>query len=387
VPPSKTGSYVVSLAALALGHLAVDLFTAIWPVYKTVAQLDLVRAGLIATAASFIGNGMQVVFGVLADRGFTKLLLVGGALLAGSVCLVPYTSNYTLLFVLVALTSLGSAAFHPSGTGAAGALSSTRTGMFVALFLAGGYLGYGSSQLLFTSVYRATGGATAILLPISVLAALALTRFAPPAVSRVLTLATWFRTVRAHASRLSLLFAVQVFAATINITLIFLLPDLLLSRGAPRWMIEGGGHLALVLGSCSALVPAGYASDRLGTRRVLLFVNLFTGILLLLVLWERLSPLAMLPLLAAFGACNSSNSVVCVAEGSRILPGQTSGVSALLMGLPWCFSAFGPVISASLAEPSSGGTPASALHWMALCIPVTLSLCLLLPRHNEKATG
>jgi FSR family fosmidomycin resistance protein-like MFS transporter len=57
-----------SLLALVGGHFAVDCCTGIWPVFKTLAHLDIVRAGLIATAGSMAGNGLQVAFGLLADR-------------------------------------------------------------------------------------------------------------------------------------------------------------------------------------------------------------------------------------------------------------------------------------------------------------------------------
>jgi FSR family fosmidomycin resistance protein-like MFS transporter len=371
---------LAGLAALAVGHLAVDCFTAIWPVYKTIAGLDLARAGLIATAAGVLGSSLQVVFGLLADRGWAKPLLLGGVVLAGAVALVPYASSYGVLFALAAATSIGSAAFHPTGTGAAGALSRRSTGVFVALFLVGGYAGYGLSQLLFTAVYRATGGATAVLLPIGVIAALAIARFVPARTARPIPLAAWAQGVRAAAGRLSVLFAIQVFAAAVSTSLIFLLPDLLQAHAAPRWMVEGGGHLALVCGACLALVPAGHASDRLGARRVLLFANVGAGVALLLVLRPGTSPALLLPLVWVFGAFNGCNSVVAIAEGSRIMPGQTSGVSALLMGLPWCFSAATPVIAGSLADPAHGGTPAGALRWLALCVPVTLTLCLRLPR-------
>jgi hypothetical protein len=370
---------LAGLAALAVGHLAVDCFTAIWPVYKTISGLDITRAGMIATAAGLLGSGLQVAFGVLADRGLAKVLLIGGVLLAGAVALLPCASSYGVFFALVATTSIGSAAFHPTGTGVAGALSSTRTGVFVALFLAGGYVGYGISQLVFTSIHRATGGATVVLLPISVVAALAIARFVRTPAARSISLSAWLGGLRAAAGRLGLLFLVQIFASTISVSLVFLLPDLLLEGGAPRWMVEGGGHLALVCGSGLALVPAGYASDSLGPRRVLLLTNLASGLLLLAVLRGGLGPSSLLTLLAVFGACNSCNSVIVISEGNRLMPGQASGASALLMGLPWCFSSLAPVIAGSLADHSRGGTPSGALRWMALCVPITLSLCLLLP--------
>jgi MFS transporter, FSR family, fosmidomycin resistance protein len=374
----------VSLVALACGHLAVDCCSGIWPVYKTIAHLDLAITGAIATTASMVGNGLQIAFGLLADRGYAKMLLVGGALLAGCITLVPYTHSYALMLLLGLGTAVGSAAFHPTGTGSAAALSRERTGMLVALFLAGGYVGYSLSQVVFTATYRSMHGATAVLLLVPMAGAFALWRFVPAPVATPLPLAAWARSVRAAAGRLSVLFAIQVFATAINSSLVFLLPDLLHARGAPSLIVEGGGHFALVLGGCLALLPAGLAADRFGARHVLLATNLLAGIAFLLVLHLDYSPFVLLPLITLFGALNCANNVVVVAAGNRLLPGQNSGVSALLMGFPWCFSSFSSVISGILADPTRGGTATSALGWMAFCIPVTLSICLLLPRRQTS---
>jgi MFS transporter, FSR family, fosmidomycin resistance protein len=375
----------LSLAVLAGAHLAVDCFTAVWPVYKTFAGLDLVRAGLIATVASMLANGLQVVFGVIADRGGAKVLLLAGVLGAGAVALLPYVSSYPAMFALVATTAICSAAFHPTGTGAAGALSQQRTGVFVAMFLVGGYLGYASSQLIFTSVYRATGGATVVLLPVSIAAAILVARLVPRAtVPASHSLAAWGRAVRGVARRLWPLFAIQVFAGGATMSVVFLLPDLLQTRGAPHWMVEGGGHLAYVIGACLALVPAGHLGDRLGARRVLVVTNLVSGVALLLALREGLSPAAVLALVATFGALNGCNPVIAISEGNRVMPGQSSGASALLMGLPACLSALAPVVAGSLASAARGGTPAGALRWMTLCVPATFVFCLLLPRRVSR---
>jgi MFS transporter, FSR family, fosmidomycin resistance protein len=377
----------LSLAVLAGAHLAVDCFTAVWPVYKTVAALDLVRAGLIATVASMMANGLQVVFGVIADRGGAKTLLLLGVLGAGSVALLPYVSSYPAMFALVATSAICSAAFHPTGTGAAGALTRQRTGVFVAVFLVGGYLGYASSQLVFTSVYRLTHGGTAVLLPVSIVAALLVARLVPRSTAPApQSLAAWGRAVRAVARGLWPLFAIQVCAGAATMSVVFLLPDLLQSRGAPHWMVEGGGHLMYVCGACLALIPAGYLSDRLGARRVLVLTNLVSGVALLLALREGQSPWTLLLLIATFGALNGCNPVIAISEGNRVMPGQSSGASALLMGLPACLSALAPAIAAALAAPARGGTPAGALRWMALCVPATFLFCLLLPRATRAPT-
>jgi len=380
----RTASTVAwsSLAALAAGHFAVDSCTGIWPVYKTLAHLDLAKAGLIATLGSMIGNGLQLGFGLLADRGWRNRFLVGGVLLAGAVTLVPWVSSYFLMFALVLVTYVGSAAFHPAGTGAAGTLSRTRTGAMVGLFLAGGYAGYAVSQLAFSAIYSRSAALTPLLLVLPLLVATAIALRVSPVAPKERTGPRTRVLLREHRSLLVALFLVQVFATAINIAVVFLLPDLMEARHAPGWMVSGGAHFAFVLGACLSLLPAGHAADRWGARRALLVANLATGVFLAALLLRGSASLLDLLLVAGFGAFNGINNVVTVSEGNRTLPGQPSAVSAALMGMPWCIAAAAAVVSGVLADPVHGGTPAYALAWMSLAIPLALAAgaCVRAPR-------
>lgn len=333
-----------------------DCCTGIWPVFKTLAHLDIVKAGLIATIGAMAGNGLQLAFGVLADRGLRKRLIVSGVAVAGAVAFVPWAvSSYAVMATLVMTTQIGSAAFHPPATGSAGMLSRKRTGLMIALFLAGGYAGYSLSQVLFSALYRVTPLLTALiaLVPLAIAGAIAAGLRASHEPPRTRGPAAALRPV---LPRLAPLFAVQTFASTVSVSLTFLLPDLLLSRRAAPWIVEGGGHFALVAGSCLALVPAGHASDRWGARRVLVVANTAAFALFAILLTRTTASTLDLAMVAAVGAANGMNGVVAISEGNRLLPGQTSGVSALLMGMPWCVAALGPVVAGLLADPARGGT-------------------------------
>jgi len=365
----------LSLLALACGHFAVDCCTGVWPVFKTLAHLDLTRAGFIATAAGMAGNGLQIVFGVLADGGRRKALLLCGVGLAGGVTLLPFAGSYPAMFALVLVTYVGSAAFHPSAAGAATAIARVRTGLTIGLFMAGGYLGYAVSQVVFSSIFTAAAHLTPAILALPALAAGAIASWVPaaPGGRRKAAGETW-AALRPHAARIAALFAVQVFTTGINLSFIFLLPDLLQSRGAPGWMVQGGGHFALVAGGCLSLLPAGHAADRWGARRVLVVANVASLLLLFALLSRHGASGLDLALVALFGGCNGMNNVVAVAEGNRTLPGRTSAASALLMGTPWCLAALGPSLAGLLANPATGGTPTRALAWLSLAIPLSLAV-------------
>jgi FSR family fosmidomycin resistance protein-like MFS transporter len=284
-------------------------------------------------------------------------------------------------------TQIGSAAFHPSATGTAGMLSRKRTGFMIAVFLAGGFLGYSLSQVLFSTLYRVTPALTAsiALVPLGIAGAIAVGLRAAPQPHRARRSAVPLRSV---LPRLAPLFAVQTLASTTNVALVFLLPDLLLSRRAASWIVEGGGHFALVAGNCLSLVPAGHASDRWGARRVLLVANAAAFVLFVTLLARPGASSLDLAIVTAVGAFNGMNGVVAISEGNRLLPGQASGVSALLMGMPWCVAALGPVVAGLLADPSRGGTPAGALAYFAMLMPLALGASLFVrPRGTEARTA
>lgn len=373
-----------ALGALVLGHLAVDSCTGIWPVYKTLAHLDVAKAGLVATAAGVLGSGCQILFGLAADRGHRRVLLAGGTILAGSVLLLPLASAWSVLALLVLLTSLGSAMFHPAGTGLAGSFSQRRTGVLVAFFLTGGFVGFGCSQLVFTQAWKAWGAGVAGFLVLPAVAAAVLAATVPALPGRPQPLhRAWLRLRRERAA-LGALFASQTLSTALVSAVIFLLPDLLAARGAPALLVEGGGHAALVLGACLTLFPAGHAADRFGARATLVVCNLLAAAALVLLLaWPAASPALTIALIALFGCFNGANNVVAAAEGNRRCPGIGGLVSALLMGLPWCLAAVTPAIVGHLAALPGGG-PGSAIAWMLLTAPPTLAACALIAARRRN---
>lgn len=376
------------LLVLAGGHFAVDCCTGIWPVFKTLAGLDLAKAGLIATIGSMVANGMQVLFGGLADRGWRKRFLVGGVACAGAVTFSPWTGSYLVMFALQLTTAFASAAYHPAATGAAAGVSRSRTGFVIGVFLAGGYGGYAFSQLLFSAAYHHSPALTPViaLLPLAVAIGIAIAVPGGPVRAAGVSTAgaDGERRLRPRASWFVPLFMVQVFSTVASQSLVFLLPDLLAARAAPSWLVSGGGHFGLVVGSCLALLPAGHFADRFGARRVLMLGNAATGVLLAVLLSRTTASVVDLALVVAFGLFSGVNTVVTVAEGNRMYPKQASGVSALLMGLPWCVAAIGPVIAGVLAEPSRGGSPALALSWLGFAIPVALLAASFVPSRPRQ---
>ncbi|HET6439369.1 MAG TPA: MFS transporter, partial [Anaeromyxobacter sp.] len=334
----------LGVLTVAVGHLSVDACAGVWPVYKVLANIDLRTAGAIATISTLAGNGLQLAFGPLADRGHRRLLVGLGVAAAGAVFLFPYASGPAALLALVLLASAGSAAFHPAGAGHAGSLRTGRTGLALALYLAGGYLGFAGSQLAYSGAFHALQGRLApfLALPLVLGAAFALAGRAPsdsPLAGRLEPPAGEHGAIA--WGKIGALFAIQALSAAVGVAVQFLTPEVFGADGSTLAM--GGAHCLATLAGAAALFPAGAARDRFGARPVLVVANVLAGLSLVLLAFDRgRGPGAALSLILVFNFANAANTVVALAEGTEGLSGSGSSVSALLLGLPWLAAAPAP---------------------------------------------
>lgn len=126
IETAKTGLDKLSMAAIMLGHTAVDMQTSALAVFLppllAAFNLNYAGAATIISANNLIIAVAQPLFGVAGDYRRTRWLVpLGCALCGAAMASVMFMPNYWLVVVAVILSGLGSAAFHPE------ALSSTRT--------------------------------------------------------------------------------------------------------------------------------------------------------------------------------------------------------------------------------------------------------------------
>jgi FSR family fosmidomycin resistance protein-like MFS transporter len=127
---------------------------------------------LVSALASSI---IQPLFGLWSDRrGAVWLLPVGVALAGGGMALAASSPNYGLCLLLVAISGLGTAAYHPEGSKFAAYVSGERRASGMSLFSIGGNLGVALGALSTAPLLLLFGrlGGLLIAVPALVVAAL-----------------------------------------------------------------------------------------------------------------------------------------------------------------------------------------------------------------------
>ena len=352
-----------------LGHFLTDLFLGIWPIFKTIHGLDLGLAGLITAFCILIGEGMQLFFGSLNDQGHGKKVLIFSLFFIGGTALLPYGSGYMWIILAYFLTAIGSGAFHPTGAACAAWAGDKSKGLYLSIFSATGYLGLAVSQVVYKNTYHLFRGNTALLLLPCVLLALYVCFFYDfPKRNKVPSkgLKDVFHLFKNRDLR-NLYFAL-VCNQIVFWTLIFLLPDFLVSRIGPGYMSFGGAHLALLGGGALMMIPSGYLADRISEKHIMLVAGLVSLLSYYFFLFQPALPtLHLTVLLLVLGGSTSLILPVAVANGNRIVPARPGLVSALLMGLVWCVSeTIGPVLGGFLASRVFEGGATSSLMVIGL---------------------
>ncbi len=374
----------MGLSLIWCSHLLMDFMLGVWPVYKTMANLDLVVAGLIASLSIFIGEGLQLYFGYLSDRGHQQKLLTLGIGLTATIPFLSYVENEWLLFIMIACAYVGSGAFHPSGTGLVLNKAKSKSS-FIAFFACGGMVGAASSQILYTFLYYRFEGQTWFLaLPI-LFCTLGCAFFTFPqreGQSQDINFKQVLQALRPLKHQLSLLYIIHVLLQVVVMSFTFLLPDMLKVKGYEEWFCLGGGYFCFIMGAVLTSIPIGYCVDKIGYRLVLTaIVVASTSLLYVFLALESLSLIPPIFLLFLLGGTMGVFIPVVVAGGTENVPAYTrSFVSALYMGGTTCLAGFGPILASLLASFFDDQQAAvTALQTLSSLYIVSLILIYYLP--------
>jgi MFS transporter, FSR family, fosmidomycin resistance protein len=375
-----------AMAALSAGHLATDFaggaLPALIPFLTAKYDLSYTLAAVLVLASAISGSIVQPLFGLWSDRrGAIWLLPVGVATGGVGMALAAASPHYWLAVLFVAVSGLGTAAYHPEGSKFAAYVSGRRRASGMSLFSIGGNLGFGLGAFATTPLVVALGLRGGLLLAVPCLAAAALLlwsapyllRFVPARESRVQTAGDDDR------RSLTLLLVVITFRSLAWYGLLTFVPLWEVSLGHSK---SYGNHLlaVMLLAGGVGTLAAGPIADRIGLRTVLLAANVAIAPLMLVFVLIGGVPGAFA--LALVGVAVIGTFGITMVMSQQYLPRHIGMASGLSIGFSIGLGGVAAVLLGAIADSVDLKT---ALYVSSAAPAVAVLLTLLLPR--ERARG
>src|SRR5210317_838588 len=269
-----------AIFALFLIHFIGDFFQSfirqMLPVLADKFSLNLTQVGMITGIATFMAFLIQPIFGYLADRYRTRLILLIGSLV-GAICipLVGIAPYFGVVLLLIGMGSISSAIYHPTAAGMVSDYAGRRTGLSMSIFGLGGTLAFALGPVVFAGYITLWG-----LHRLPYLTLLGLSVFVllfvliPASDGESLTQRDFMGSLRESVGvvwkPVVTIWAIAFCRAFVEQTLLTFIPVLTASEG--HSLVSVGSILSLftVGGSVSAIV-SGHLVDRIGYKSVYFF--------------------------------------------------------------------------------------------------------------------
>jgi FSR family fosmidomycin resistance protein-like MFS transporter len=373
-----------AMAALSAGHCATDFangaLPALLPFLKDRFSLSYTLAAAVMLASTAASSLIQPLFGAWSDRRGALWLLPAGVAVAGiGIALAAASPSYWLVLLLVVVSGLGVAAYHPEGSKFAAYASGRRRASGMSLFSIGGNVGYALGPTATTPLVLAFGLTGGLLLAVPVLGVAVVLLLVMP------YLASFVPEARSAAAggedrpgALALLLGVIAFRSVAWFGLITFVPLWEVALGHSK---SHGNHLlALMLfaGGAGTLL-LGPLADRIGRRPVLLGSVVATGPLILVFVVVGGIPGAIA--LALIGACVVGTFGVTMVMGQEYMPRHIGTASGLVIGLSVGIGGVAAVALGRLADATSLRT---ALYVAAAAPLLAVLLAVQLPSGRER---
>jgi FSR family fosmidomycin resistance protein-like MFS transporter len=342
--------------ATAVGHFAVDLINGqralILAALSGPLGLSNVLIGVLSTAYTLLGSTLQPAFGLLADRVGARWVATLGILWMGLSFGLAVLAPGRVALLLLVLTAIGSAAFHPAGTAEATDRArrhlASRVAFAASLFFLFGQMGLAVGPALGGVIVELRGVPGLIILPLLMVPVGVYVGLRIPSggrhsasVSDALSIAGDWRGFVPFA----ILIALRSWAM---MTMIAFIPKYYNDLGYSPAVF--GIYAALLMGG-SALggVGGGWLADRMDKRALVSRTLILAGIPLLLMATLGASVWGTLLVFLAGGLIGISHSPIVV-HAQGMMPAYAGAASGAVLGFTFASGAIGVLISGFLAD-------------------------------------
>jgi len=331
------------LLILSLGHLVVDVYQgalpATLPFLKEKLSLSYTMTGFILMMANFTSSVLQPLFGFYSDRKTKAVLLPIGLLSAGiGFSLLSIPSNYIVILLLVVISGLGIAAYHPEGYKTAHFFTGDKSVTGMSIFSVGGNLGFSLGPLFAIYIIKYLGFSSlpVIVVPSLLCTAVILyykTTIAIPRTAHAEHQKDASKTPISTYISLFVVITIVVMRSWTQMGLLTYIPFYYINymKGDPLF----AGNLVfvyLVCGAVGTLIGAPFA-DRWGHKRFLRLSMFFATITLPLIFIPLVQKTYLIfVVLGLQGMLLISTFSVTIVMAQKLLPNKLGVASGLMVG-------------------------------------------------------
>ena len=334
-----------SLLGFSFLHFMNDIHTnalpTIIPMLVQSISISLGQAGLLNAVFGLTNIFGQPIAGYFADRQKKPWLAVWAPMLSiAGATLLPLAPSYAIAFILIAIMTIGTAAFHPQGLGRAGSSAGSRDlAFFISLFAACGSFGSALGPIYVVFVISLIGKNMfpIVLVPAFIICLYIWKNVVSEQKPENITnekaeFRGFFTDMRGLMKKiLSITVVASVRDATLQGIKIFL-PMLVVLKGGS---IAAGGMLlfALTLSSTFAGIVGGKLANSFDEEKIMLWTLGISPVFLITGL-NTTGTISIVSLILGFAFLQASNPITTAIAQKRC-PLSRSTVSSLSMGISW----------------------------------------------------
>lgn len=328
------------LLLLSLGHLVTDIYQgalpAILPFLKENLSLSYTMAGVILMSANFTSSLIQPLFGYLSDIQNKPLLLPAGCLGAGiGFSLLSIPSSYVVVLVLVVISGLGIASYHPEGYKTASYFTGEKRVTGMAIFSVGGNLGLACGPVIAIYIIKRFGFSS---LPFIIIPSLLFTvvifyywkKITTSKVERKVEKEPSYEITKATRISLLLLVAAVIMRSWIQMGLMSYIPFYYINHLKGDPLYAGALVSVFLLGGVLGTLGGSPLADRWGHRRYLILSMLLSALVLPLIFIAEGAILFVV--LGLLGMVVISTFTLTVVMAQHLLPHNLGIAAGLMVG-------------------------------------------------------
>ena len=348
------------LILVSAAHFWNDIYmgflTPLYPIVMEKFGLSLSLVGAVSMVAALASALSQPFFGMLFDRyGVTASLYLAPLLTGVLVSCLGLAPSYPVFLALIFLGCLGSAAFHPKGASVTPTLSGSHPEVGMAIFSAGGNLGFAAGPAVIAFFISAWGfRSTAILAAPAAAVALALFLLFPAKELKRKTAravrVTWKSLIADRRNTTVLLRLVFInFCLTVSVRgLTTFLPVYMARLSVPVTSI---GVLFTVMLAFGAVISVFVSSlSRTTGKRVLILISCVAGVPLALGGYLLFPSGAGSVLVIVAGTVLTFSNPLLILLAQRHSGDSPAMASSLIMGFSWGLAGLAMVPLGAIGE-------------------------------------